>query len=88
MSLFCIFRNDILFNVRTVRSRNDQAQFGGYDDGRDGLLVTRESGARCRCLTLANDGLRPGVPMPEKNGAVCTSGGDVAIGCDVALAAR
>jgi len=88
MTLFCIFRNEILFNSRTVRSRDDQTQFGGYDDGCDGLLVTREGGARCRCFTLADDGLCPGVPMPEENGAVCTSGGDVTVGGDVTLAAR
>jgi len=71
-----------------MRSGDDQAQLGGYDDGRYGLLVTRQGGARCRCLTLADDSLRPGVPVPEENGAVRASGGDVAVGGDVALAAR
>lgn len=71
-----------------MRSGDNQAEFGGYDDGRDRLFMARKSGARRWCLTLADDGLRPGVPVPEEDGAVGASGSDVAVGGDVALAAR
>lgn len=71
-----------------MRSRDNQAEFGGYDDGRDGLFMASEGSAWRRCLTLADDGLRPGVPVPEEDGAVRASGSDVAVGGDVAFAAR
>lgn len=74
--------------LRTVRARDNQTQFGGYDDGCHGLLVTCESRARRWRLALADDGLCPGVPVPQEDGAVSASGRDIAVGGDIALAAR
>lgn len=71
-----------------MRSRDNQAQFGGYDDGRHRLFVTCKGGTWRRCFTLTDDSLCPCVPMPEKDSAVSTSGRDVAVGSNVALAAR
>lgn len=71
-----------------MRSRDNQTQFGGYNDGRHRLFVTCKSGTWRRCFTLADDSLRPGIPVPEKDSAVRTSGRDVAVGSNVALAAR
>lgn len=71
-----------------MRSRDNQTQFGGYDDGRHRLFVTCKSGTWRWCFTLTDDCLCPCVPMPEEDSTVSTSGCDVTVRSNIALAAR
>ena len=73
--------------VITIRSRNDQAQFSGNNDCSYRLLVSCKGRSRRWCLTLADDRLRSGIPVPQQNSAIGTSRCYVTIRRDVAFAA-
>jgi hypothetical protein len=71
--------------VLTVRPGYHEPQLGGDDDACDGLLVSRQGGPRRRHFALADDRLRPGVPVPQENRAVRGARRYVTVRRDVTL---
>lgn len=72
----------------TVWTRHDKSQLRRDHDAGDGLFVACQRSSRCRHFTFAHDGLGPGVPVPQQDGAICRAGGDIAIRSDVTLGSR